>query len=299
MQSRRDFLSATAAGAAGFLAAPALPMEPIKRTGKPTIKFSLAAYSLRDHLTAKKGEKPRLDLPGFIDYCAAQGLDGTELTSYYFPPSPTPAYLNEIKRRCQFAGLDISGGAIGNNFCLPPGAKLDEEFKKTAGWVRTYAALGVRVIRVFAGNVPKGEPESEYVGRCIENLEKACEDAGKHGVILALENHGGITAKADRMLEIVRGVKSPWFGVNFDSGNFRAEDPYAELAKIAPYAVNAQLKVDMHNPKGGGYPADFGNVAAILKDAGYSGWVALEYEAKEPPYDGIPKGLAKMRAAFA
>ncbi len=114
--------------------------------------------------------------------------------------------------------------------------------------------------------------------------------------MLALENHGGVTAKAEGLLEIVKQVESPAFGVNFDSGNFRStDDPYQELAQIAPYAVNAQVKVEIA-PNGKKEETDLPRVLKILREAGYSGWVALEYEAPEEPLQAIPEWLEKLKA---
>jgi len=101
------------------------------------------------------------------------------------------------------------------------------------------------------------------------------------------------------LLEIVRKVNSPYFGVNFDCGNFRStSDPYAELAAIAPYAVNAQLKVDIY-PDGKHQETDLERVLKILRDAGYSGWVALEYEASEEPKEAIPRHIEKLQKLLA
>src|SRR4051812_29075284 len=94
---RRSFMLSTLAGAAGgafVLHTPADAIEPIKRTAGSHFKFSLAAYSYRDLL---KGNPPKLTLNDFIDDCAKFNLDGTELTSYYFPPHPTPEFLRDIK----------------------------------------------------------------------------------------------------------------------------------------------------------------------------------------------------------
>src|SRR5262249_32571316 len=121
------------------------------------------------------------------------------------------------------------------------------------------------------------------------------EYAAEKGVILALENHGGITATPDQMLKIVEAIpKNPWFGVNFDSGNFHTADPYADLERIAPYAVNAQVKVEMAplNKKG---PADLERIVNILKAARYRGYVVLEYEAAEDPFDAVPGHLKTLR----
>ena len=115
---------------------------------------------------------------------------------------------------------------------------------------------------------------------------------------MALENHGGVTARADGLLEIVRGVQAPSFGVNFDSGNFRStEDPYAELAQIAPYAINAQIKVEMF-PGGRREMADLGRILRILKDSNYSGWVALEYEAQEPAIEAVPGWVQEIKKSL-
>lgn len=293
---RRGFLALSAGtAAAANLTSQARAIEPIERKGKPVLKLSLAAYSFRDYLNAKPGATGAMDMAGFLDYCASLGLEGAELTSYYFPKTFDRDYLFELKRRAFLAGLDISGGAIGNDYCQPPGPKRDKDLEHTKTWVDHYADLGAPTIRVFAGNVPKGESEETAIARCIETLEEACAIAGKRGVMLALENHGGITEHADTMLKIIRGVKSPWFAVNLDSGNFRsADDPYAELAKIAPYAVNAQIKLTMGR-KGKSEPADLSRTVGVLKDSGYSGWVVLEYEERQDPYHAVPKYLDELR----
>ena len=66
---------------------------------------------------------------------------------------------------------------------------------------------------------------------------------------LALENHGGITATPDQLLKLVQAIDSPNFGVNLDTGNFHGDDPYADLARLAPYAVNVQVKTEI-TPQG-------------------------------------------------
>jgi sugar phosphate isomerase/epimerase len=162
-------------------------------------------------------------------------------------------------------------------------------------WIDYSAALGAPAIRIFAGTVPKGESEDAARERCIAGINQSLEYAATKGVCLALENHGGITATPAQMLEIIEGVKpSPWFGVNFDGGNFSTEDPYADLAKIAPYAINAQIKVEV-SPNGKKELADLGRVVKILKDANYRGFLVLEYEAKEDPLEAIPGYLKKLR----
>src|SRR5690242_3946126 len=100
---------------------PARAIGPIARTGEAKFKFSLAAYSYRDLLTPKKDEPAKLTLADFVSDCAKFGLEGTELTGYYFPKAVTPEYLHQIAKQCFRLGLDISGTAIGNDFGFPAG----------------------------------------------------------------------------------------------------------------------------------------------------------------------------------
>jgi sugar phosphate isomerase/epimerase len=232
-------------------------------------------------------------MEGFVDYAAGLDLDGVELTSYFFPDQITDPYLARLKRRCHLNGLDITGGAIRNNFTLPEGEKLQGWFDHVEQWADHYQALGAPVNRVFAGRPPKGVSEKKAIERAIPNLEKASELSGRRGVMLGLENHDFLV-RIDRMMEIVKGVDSPWFGVNLDTGNFRSEDPYADIARAAPYAVNVQVKVNVRREGSGREPADLERVVKTLKDAGYSGAVVLEYEEGKP-YEEIPRYLETLR----
>ncbi len=301
MWQRREFLkqvglgaaSAAAIGQSGVIAA-----EPPVRNGQSHMKLSLAAYSFNKFLpnrgTAEQIAAAKMKLEEFIDFCAAQNLDGTELTSYYFPKEVTPAYLLAIKERTFRLGLDVSGTAIGNDFCKPSGEAWDQQIQLTREWIDHSAVMGAPVIRIFAGNVPKGDTEAAAFERCVSGINKSLEYAAEKGVFLALENHGGITGTAQQLLKIIKAVgNSPWFGVNFDGGNFHSTDPYAELEQIAPFTINAQVKVAISRD-GKKELADLGRVIEILRKANYRGYVVLEYEEADP-YGEIPKYLADLR----
>lgn len=300
--SRREamrFFAAAAAAAWGIGPSLSNAAVPPQRNGKSHMKLSLAAYSFNRWLP--KSWKPdqladaRFTLEKFIDFCAEQDLDGCELTAYYFPKEITNDYLMSLKERSFRLGLDISGTAIGNDFCLPEGEARERNLKMCRDWIDYSAALGAPAIRIFAGTVPKGESEDAARERCIAGINQSLDYAATKGVCLALENHGGITATPDQMLKIIDGVKpSPWFGVNFDGGNFSTADPYADLARIAPYAINAQIKVEV-SPNGKKELADLGRVVKILKDAHYRGFLVLEYEAAQDPLEAIPNHLKKLR----
>jgi sugar phosphate isomerase/epimerase len=302
MLNRRSFLQGTTAAAVGSavggLSSTARAVSPIQRNGKPKFKFSLAAYSYRDLLLPKQGKEPKLTLKEFIDDCAKFQLDGTELTSYYFPKEPTAEYLHDLAAQAFRLGLDISGTAIGNEFGHPKGEKRDAEIVKTKKWIENAAILGAPVIRIFAGHVQRGQNEAEAHALMVSAIEECCDYAGQHGVFLALENHGGPTATADGLLKFVHDVDSPWFGVNLDSGNFRSDNPYADLARIAPYALNAQIKVDM-NIAGKRGKADFKRLAEVMREANYRGYIVLEYEEAGDVRQECAKYIDVIREAFA
>jgi len=292
--SRRAWFAACAAGAGSLVANPARAIEPITRNGKPHMRLSLAAYSFRQWLDLKKKPKPDMTLADFIDFAAAQDIDAVELTAYYFAET-TPEYLAGLKARCTRLGLDVSGTAVGNNFCTPDAEKLKTEIASVKAWVEHTSRLGGKTIRIFAGSVAKGDSEDKARERCVAAIQEACDHAARYGIILALENHGGITATADQILAIVKAVRHDAFGVNLDSGNFRTPDPYGDLEKIAPYALNAQLKTEITPAGKGTQEADLKRLVDILRAANYRGYVALEYEAKEDAKVAVPRHLATLK----
>lgn len=287
--SRRKFIVSSSA----LAAAPHLPaIEPPQRIN-PVIKgVSLAAYSLRSQMRWFKGKdgKGKMDMLQFLDYAARERFDGVELTAYFFQEPVDQAYLFKVKRRAHILGLDITGGAIGNNFSMHPGspeAKKQSEYVKK--WIDNYADLGAPVIRVFAGSRgPKGASEETIMKNIRVNLAEALEHAESRGVILGMENHDSMT-DIDKLISFIKTVDSPYFGVTWDSANLKKTvDPYADLAKLAPYTVNAQVKVKI--PINGKHvDTDLAKVVKILKDAEYAGYIVLEYEEKEDPLVQIPK----------
>jgi sugar phosphate isomerase/epimerase len=290
---RRDLFRTAGAAALGYSLAShtAHAIEPIQRIGKPSMRLSLAAYSFRQWLDLKKKDMTLFD---FIDMAAGWPLDAVELTAYYFEKT-TPEYLAALKGRCTKLGLDISGTAVGNDFCVTDPEALKKQIASVKQWVEHTSLLGGKTIRIFAGTLKKGDKEERAIKQAVEAMQEACEHAGKYGIYLALENHGGITATPEQLLSLVRAVKSDWFGVNLDSGNFHTEDPYGDLAKIAPYAVIAQFKTEIH-PKGKPKEeADLGKLVEMMRKVNYRGYVALEYEAAENAKTAVPRHLAALR----
>ena len=293
--SRRLFLrTAPAAAAAACVASETGAIPSVRRTGAVPLRLGLAAYSLRDHLTGKK--PPTMTLHDFIDRSAEWGVDAVELTSYYFPAEVTPGYVAGLKRHCFLVGLDVAATPIRNTFTLAAGPERDEQVAHTRRWIDVAADLGSPAIRIFAGDAQPGQSEAEGRRNCVETIELLCEHAQRRGVFLALENHGGVVATPEGLLEIVRAVSCEWFGVNLDTGNFRTADPYGDVARCAPYAVTVQVKVEIQPHGGPKQDADLERIVRILREAGYRGHVSLEYEAEEDPLAAIPRHLERLGA---
>jgi sugar phosphate isomerase/epimerase len=291
--SRRDFLAASAALALPTTLLPKLAgaIDPIKRpSDKPELKLSLAAYSFRQELDLKK---PKITLFDFIDLAAELPLDAVELTSYYFAET-NATYLDKLKTHATKKKLLISGVPVGNNFCHRDADKQKEQIKLVKDWTERAAKLGAQTVRIFAGTLQKGDTLADAQKRVVAALEECCPLADKLGVWLALENHGGITDTPEHLLDLVKPVKSKALGVNIDTGNFNTPDPYADIAKIAPYGVVSQVKTEV-SPGGQKQEADLAKVVKILKDANFHGYVALEYEAKEDPRTAVPRYVKELR----
>lgn len=124
------------------------------------------------------------------------------------------------------------------------------------------------------------------LGECVSYAEYA-------GVVIALENHGGITSRAESMIRLVEGVNSPWLKVNLDLGNYR-ESTYDDIAKTAPYAVHVHGKLRVTE----GAELDYTRVKELLEDEGYNGFISIEYEGSEDPKVGVPRFASYLPNLF-
>ncbi len=294
--TRRQFLTKIAMASASsiVMGRTACAIDPIGRTRPSHLKLSLAAYSYRDLLV---GPKKTMDLFGFVDLAADLALDAVELTSYYFPENVSSDYLNRLKTHAFRQGVDVSGTAVINDFCLSPGPAADKEVEHVRTWIGRAAELDAPMIRVLSGNWLQGTPDEELERRVVERIESLLPYASEKGVIIALENHGGgVTVTGDQLLRLVRAIKGPNFAVNLDTGNFHGPDPYAEIAQAAPYAVNVQVKTEIRRRGRSKEHADLSKVIGILRDAKYSGYVVLEYNAPEDAKIAVPQYIKTLRS---
>lgn len=308
---RRRFLKSVSAGAAGVGAASALvgvsaaktaesQREGLRSASGPIFNLGLAAYSFKPHFEFMKGKPQQpeggksINMFEFIDYCAQQKC-AAELTSYFFPPDADEKYFHKIKRHAFTNGVRISGTAIGNNFTIQRGEELDKQIADAKGWIERADQMGAPHIRLFAGKRRELEADPETMKIAIASLQTCVDYAAQYGIFVGVENHGGLMP--DHMIEIANGVESDWFGVNLDTGNFESDDPYADLVKCIPMAVNVQVKVKMKGTDGKKYDADLERVAQIFKDSNYRGHVVLEYE-EEGSFDNVPAAMDQLRKSF-
>lgn len=284
--NRRTFAASIAALPAAFSnAAPSAK-------GPARLRSAICAYSFRKEL----GDHS-MRYEDLVPLAVETGVDGLDLTVYWFP-STEDSFLMPLRREAYRAAVEIYSISVRTEMCRPTPELRESEIAGIHKWVDVAAKLGAGHIRVFGGSVPKGASEDQAAGWCTEVLKQAADYAGTHGVILGLENHGGITEKASRIVQIVRAVDSPWVGVNLDSGNFR-QDAYRQMEMCAPYAVNVQFKTEVRGEGGKEEPADWDRTVGILLKAGYKGYIALEYERNDPARQAVPPLLKDLRGVIA
>jgi sugar phosphate isomerase/epimerase len=327
--SRRTFLKTAAflplaasagAGLAGSAAVAAI--EPPKRVGGANLKISLNAYSFAKLLNDQlQNRGPGLSLFELAEFCAKHNFDAIDPTAYYFPgyrerTPPPDRFLFDLKKRCFELGLGISGTGTGNNFTVADRAARAKDAEWVRRTVEMAAKLGAPVVRVFADTQMRAQTwETVSNGASRDEVEKwiaeeirACADHGaKYGVLIGVQNHGDFIKTADHLISLLRRIDSPWCGAIVDTGYFKAADPYAEMAKAAPYAVNWQIKQSpMGVEKEAEAPTDLKRLLKIVRASGYRGYLPIETLSPRggsgPAYDPftvVPKFLAEVRRVLA
>jgi sugar phosphate isomerase/epimerase len=277
---RRQFPAAAAAALLALRQSAAAAQQPRLRT-------AICAYSFRKQLQSKS-----MRYEDLVPLAVETGADGLDLTVYWFP-STEDEFLLPLRRLAYRNAVELYSISVRTDLCKPPGAARDAQAAELRKWVDVAHKLGASHIRVFGGNVPKGSTEDQAAGWVIEMLKQAADYSGRHGVILGLENHGGITEKASTILKIVKAADTPWVGINLDTGNFNG-DAYRQIEMCLPHAVNAQFKTNIREQKGASTPADWQRLVRMFADSGYRGYFALEYEDKEDATEAVPPLTRKL-----
>jgi len=278
--NRRDVLKSVPAALAGSAFLPTASFAAEAR--KARLRTAICAYSYRDQLKAKS-----LTYEDLVRLAVDLDVDGLDLTVYWFP-STEDSFLLPLRRLAYKNAVEIYSISVRTNLCKAPGSEREKQAAELRQWVDVADKLGASHIRVFGGTVPEGVTEASAAGWVTDMLREGAKYAGSKGVILGLENHGGITEKASTIVQIVKAVDSPWVGVNLDTGNFKS-DAYRQIAEILPYAVNSQFKEMITEQVGKPAKADWPRLIRMFRDAGYRGYFALEYEEKEDATVAVPR----------
>jgi sugar phosphate isomerase/epimerase len=326
MFTRRNFLKAAAlapwAGAA--VASPKAPgsgdssgFQPIRRAGGPELKVSLNAYCFSRQLDQeiRNPGSTGVTIMSLLDFCAQHGFDGIDATGYYFPGYPKPPpdeFLYRFKRRAFELGIAISGTGTRNYFITDDKAVRADGVANIKQWVEVASRMGAAVLRVFADDLKRREswkkalPNSthEQVEDWVaDDLRECAEHGKKHGVIIGVQNHGDFNGTAEDFLRLLRKVGSDWCAPVLDTGYFTTPDPYVDIAKVAPYAVNWTVKQSVFDGGYGKEQIDLVRLMRIVRESGYRGYLPIETlyakGSDAHPFKLVPAFLEKVRAAIA
>jgi sugar phosphate isomerase/epimerase len=297
--SRRSFLktagmSALVAGV-GWKASQPSAAEDMALDAQPSspklarLLVGCCAYSYGKEL--KHGS---MTLEEFISKAVDLKVDAIDMTGYYLK-STEPEYLYGLRRLAYKQALTISGAACGVSMVQETPDKRAESLQEIKKWVDVTDQLGATHLRVFAGKLPPGATAREATGWVVETMKAACDYSAKKGVILGLEDHVGVSQSADVCIEIMQRVNSPYAAINLDITNFiptATQDQYAQIAACIPYATNTHVR-DLFEDR---TPVDMDRVWRIFADAGFKGYMSVEFERDdEPAVTGVPKLVAKTQ----
>jgi sugar phosphate isomerase/epimerase len=289
--NRRDFLRASAGAVAGAAAVALAPTWAAAAAAdpKPLFEISLAQWSLHRMLFDKK-----LD---HLDFAATTknefGIHAVEYVNQFFKDKAKDAtYLAELKKRAddiQVRSLLImidGEGALGD---------ADEKARKTAvenhyKWVEAAKALGCHSIRV---NAASSGSYDEQVERAADGLRKLTEFAIPHDINVIVENHGGLSSNGAWLAKTISKVGLSQCGTLPDFGNFRISgteqyDRYKGVKELMPFAKAVSAKSHDFDENGNEIHTDYRKMMKIVIDAGYSGFVGIEYEGSRiGEFEGI------------
>ncbi|MFC1600808.1 sugar phosphate isomerase/epimerase family protein [Candidatus Sumerlaeota bacterium] len=256
------------------------------------MRISLAGRSLRDEFEA---DENFLQLPNFPRAAKERfGIEAVELNSPYFH-STAPSFLDQIVERAAEVGVTMTSIAVdqmGDIACEDIAEQI-KSVELNALWIEIAKSIGVQTIRLNAGGFDC--PDSrQALADCIENLRDLCQRAESASVNVLIENNKGLCACPDRMLEIFAGVEMPNFGFLPDFGNWPSNiDRYQALAKIAPHTRLVHAKSYAFDDAGEETTIDYGRCLQVLREAGYDGYLGIEYEGGDAdPTAGILKTKA-------
>jgi sugar phosphate isomerase/epimerase len=281
---RRSFLRTTAAagaavGLSSFPQAGAVGAE----KGEPLFKISLAEWSF--HRDLRVGKMDNLDFPVIAKRDC--GIDCVEYVNVFFKDkAKDQSYLKELMKRCDDNGV-TSGlimcdgeGDLGD----PDKTKRHQAVEKHYKWVEAAKFLGCHSIRVNARST--GTPQEQH-DRAVDGLRQLSEFGAKHDINVIVENHGGLSSNGAWLAGVIKAVELkncgtlPDFG-NFEVSNSEQYDPYKGVEELMPYAKGVSAKSHVFDKDGNESQIDYFKMMKIVLDAGYHGYVGIEWEGATP-----------------
>jgi len=312
--SRRSWLrNAALIGAAAVAAPRTLSASEPAGTGQPQkytppIRIVVSTYSYWHF------EKVKYPVERVIENASRLGFDGVEILHRQMESEEIP-YMNRLKRLAFDAGLALPMLSIHQSFVRPDAAERQKDIEHTRRCIRLAVQMGIPCIRMNTGSwgtrrsnpnyykdgietpLP-GYTDEDAIKWCIDGLGECLIDAEKAGVVLAIENHWGLSSNIDYLERIYNALKSsPAMGLNLDTGNY-VGDPYPQFERLVGSADIIQAKTYY----GGGHyydlDLDYPRIGEIARRKGFKGYVSLEMEGKENPDTAVPKSLEVLRKAF-
>src|SRR5262245_33166855 len=200
--NRRSFLITAGAAAAAFPDARRLHGQAPR--GKARFRTGLVAYSYRQALQAKT-----MTYEDLIRIAVETGTDGIDMTVYWLP-STSDDYLLPLRRLAYQNRVEIYSIGTRVRLAQPTAALREQQLDELRKWLDVAQKVGATHVRVFGGAIPKGATLDEAIGFAAETLKRGAEHAGARGLILGVEDDGGITEFAKETIEIVKRADSPW-----------------------------------------------------------------------------------------
>ena len=297
--NRRLFLKQSTA-ATGLSLAPFLAQADHHKKGKPLFEISLAEWSL--HRTIRKNEMTNLDFPKVSK--EKFGITALEYVNQFFKnKAQDQKYLTELKKRCDDLGVKsvlimIDGeGHLGE----ADEAKRQQVIDNHKKWVEAAKFLGCHSIRVNAHG--KGKTDKEKAANTTKGLRGLSEFGKAHGINVIVENHGGLSSNGKWLAGVLKNVGLDNCGSLPDFGNFHSYNRYLGIKELMPFAKGVSAKSHDFDAEGNETKTDYLKALKLVLDAGYRGYVGVEYEGgKLSEEDGIiatKKLLVKARAQLA
>jgi L-ribulose-5-phosphate 3-epimerase len=286
--TRRSFL--TTAGAA--VVAAVVPEARTQQASPRTARFrtGLVAYSYRQALQAKT-----MTYEDLIRIAVETGTDGIDMTVYWLPGT-SDEYLLPLRRLAYKNRVEIYSIGTRVRLAQPTAGLREQELVELRKWLDVAQKVGATHVRVFGGAKPDGATLDQAIGFAAETLKRGAEYAGARGLILGVEDDGGITDFAKDTIEIVKRADSPWAGMNLDIGNFRPPAVYDQIEMSIPYAVSTHVKTEVALDDGKTRaPFDLDRVFRMFAAHGFRGYMGLEYEAAAVAATAVPAYLRRLK----